>query len=184
MISLQGKGVSAGVAIGPLYYYRRAESAVRRCEVSDPAAEWERFKAAQEKAIGQLGELAEKAREEILAACPDASVGIEETSALGGDFDLMINATPVGMYPKTEACAVPDSIIERCGSFFDAVYNPTDTLLIRKAKALGRTAVGGAAMLVYQAVKAHEIWYGGEFSPDDIAPIITAVEDAVAEMNK
>ncbi len=134
--------------------------------------------------IPQDRALAEKAREEILAACPAASVGIEETSALDGDFDLMINATPVGMYPKTEACAVPDSVIGRCGSFFDAVYNPTETLLIRKARALGRTAVGGAAMLVYQAVKAHEIWYGGEFSSDDIAPIITAVEDAVAEMNR
>ena len=64
MISIQGKGVSTGVAIGPLYYYQRAKSTIRRYEVEDVEAEWERFKAAQAKAIEQLGELAEKAREE------------------------------------------------------------------------------------------------------------------------
>ena len=64
MISIQGKGVSTGVAIGPLYYYQRAKSTIRRYEVEDVDAEWARFKAAQEKAIEQLGELAEKARAE------------------------------------------------------------------------------------------------------------------------
>ena len=64
MISIQGKGVSTGVAIGPLYFYQRAKSTIRRYEVADVEAEWARFKAAQEKAIEQLGELAEKAREE------------------------------------------------------------------------------------------------------------------------
>ena len=64
MISIQGKGVSTGVAIGPLYFYQRAKSTIRRYEVEDVEAEWARFKAAQEKAIEQLGELAEKAREE------------------------------------------------------------------------------------------------------------------------
>ena len=64
MISIQGKGVSTGVAIGPLYYYQRAKSTIRRYEVEDIEAEWARFKAAQAKAVEQLGELAEKAREE------------------------------------------------------------------------------------------------------------------------
>ena len=60
MILIQGKGVSTGVAIGPLYYYQRAKSTIRRYEVEDVEAEWERFKAAQAKAIEQLGELAER----------------------------------------------------------------------------------------------------------------------------
>ena len=64
MISIQGKGVSNGVAVGPLYFYRRAESSISRYQIDNPEAEWARFKAAQEKAIEELGELAEKAREE------------------------------------------------------------------------------------------------------------------------
>ena len=64
MILIQGKGVSTGVAIGPLYFYQRAKSTVTRYEIENADAEWERFKAAQGKAIEQLGELAEKARVE------------------------------------------------------------------------------------------------------------------------
>ena len=64
MILVQGKGVSTGVAIGPLYFYQRAKSTITRYEVADPEAEWNRFKDAQAKAIEQLGDLAEKARAE------------------------------------------------------------------------------------------------------------------------
>ncbi len=121
---------------------------------------------------------------EIIAKCKDASVRICTVDELSGRFDLLINATPVGMYPKTEACAVSDEIIENCGSFFDVIYNPTETLLMKKARALGKTAVGGASMLVYQAVKAHEYWYGGKFAQEDIAKIVLDVEEHVNAMNK
>lgn len=120
---------------------------------------------------------------EILAKCGEASVRICLVSEIEGEFDLLINATPVGMYPKTDACAVSDEVIGNCLSFFDVIYNPVETLLMKKARALGRTAVGGAAMLVYQAVKAHELWYGGKFAPEDISDIIKAVEDEVNRMN-
>lgn len=121
---------------------------------------------------------------EILAKCSGASVRIADISTLDGSYDLLINATPVGMYPKVDACAVSDTIIENSGSVFDVIYNPKETLLMKKARALGKTAVGGASMLVYQAVKAHEIWYGGSFRTEDITKIITDVENAVDSMNK
>ena len=121
---------------------------------------------------------------EILAKCSGASVRIADISTLDGSYDLLINATPVGMYPKVDACAISDTIIENSGSVFDVIYNPKETLLMKKARALGKTAVGGASMLVYQAVKAHEIWYGGSFRTEDIAKIITDVENAVDSMNK
>lgn len=120
---------------------------------------------------------------EILAKCSGASVRIADIFTLDGSYDLLINATPVGMYPKVDACAVSDTIIENSGSVFDVIYNPKETLLMKKARALGKTAIGGASMLVYQAVKAHEIWYGGSFRTEDIAKIITDVENAVDSMN-
>ncbi len=121
---------------------------------------------------------------EIMEKCSGVSVKIADISALDGSYDLLVNATPVGMFPKTDACAVSDKIIENSLSFFDAVYNPTETLLMKKARALGKTAVGGASMLVYQAVKAHEIWYGGSFSSEDISAIILEVENEVNKMNE
>ena len=65
MINIQGKGVSQGVGIGPIYYYRRATTEVTAYEVADVDAEWNRFKEAQAAAIEQLGVLAEKTREEV-----------------------------------------------------------------------------------------------------------------------
>lgn len=121
---------------------------------------------------------------EILSKCSSAAVKIADISSLEGNFDLLVNATPVGMYPNTDRCAVSDKVIENTLSVFDAIYNPTETLLMRKARALGKTAVGGASMLVYQAVKAHEIWYGGEFDTADISKIILEVEKEVNAMNE
>lgn len=134
--------------------------------------------------IPQDMETAEKLTAEIQEKCPGAAVRITLISELSGRFDLLINATPVGMFPKTDACAVSDEVIRNAGSVFDVIYNPKETLLMKKARAMGKTAVGGAAMLVYQAVKAHEIWYGGKFSAEDVAGIITDVENAVDAMNK
>ena len=62
MITIQGKGVSAGVGVGPLYFYRRATAEIKRYTVEDTDAEWHRFKGAQTGAIEQLGALAEQAR--------------------------------------------------------------------------------------------------------------------------
>ena len=64
MITIQGKGVSAGVGVGPLYYYRRATAEIKRYTVEDTDAEWHRFKGAQTGAVVQLGQLAEQARAE------------------------------------------------------------------------------------------------------------------------
>ena len=43
MITINGKGVSNGVAVGPLYFYRRSTGAVPRVTDADPAVEWARF---------------------------------------------------------------------------------------------------------------------------------------------
>ena len=51
MITIQGKGVSAGVGVGPLYFYRRATAEIKRYTVEDTDTEWHRFKGAQTGAI-------------------------------------------------------------------------------------------------------------------------------------
>ena len=84
MISIQGKGVSTGVAVGPLYFYRRAKSEITRAAVSDTEAEWARFKAAQEKAISELNALAEKARAE---AGDEAAMLFETHAMMVEDMD-------------------------------------------------------------------------------------------------
>lgn len=122
--------------------------------------------------------------DEILSKCGGADVKIADINRIEGHFDVLLNATPVGMYPNTDECPVSDEVIENCLTFFDAIYNPTETQLIRKARSMGKTAVGGAAMLVHQAVRAHEIWDGSTYEASGIAGIISETEKAADEMQK
>ncbi len=84
MISIQGKGVSSGVGVGPLYFYHRAKTSIPRYTVEDTDAEWHRFKGAQTGAIEQLGELAEKARAE---AGDEAAMLFETHQMMVEDLD-------------------------------------------------------------------------------------------------
>ena len=84
MISIQGKGVSSGVGVGPLYFYHRTKTEMPRYTVTDPDAEWHRFKGAQTAAIEQLGELAEKARAE---AGDEAAMLFETHQMMAEDLD-------------------------------------------------------------------------------------------------
>ena len=92
---------------------------------------------------------------------------------------MLINASPVGMYPKSDSCPVSDEIISECGCVFDVVYNPVETLLVKKFREQGKTALGGTAMLVYQAVKAHEIWNGDFYTDDEVSSVIKSVEEKI-----
>lgn len=76
---------------------------------------------------------------------------------------LLINCTPVGMYPKTEGCPVPDDILdrvlERAEGVLDLIYNPEETVLLRRAREKGIPTVNGMIMLKEQAVAAEELWH-------------------------
>ena len=84
MITIQGKGVSTGIGMGPLYFYRRAKTEIKRYTVEDVQAEWLRFKGAQSVAMDQLGELAEKARAE---AGDEAAMLFETHQMMAEDLD-------------------------------------------------------------------------------------------------
>lgn len=86
--------------------------------------------------------------------------------------DLCVNATPVGMYPKTEDSAITKEQLSAFKFLFDTIYNPSETLLMKYAKELDIKCCGGTAMLVCQAVKSHEFWYGGQFNNENILKLI------------
>ncbi|MBP0954243.1 MAG: shikimate dehydrogenase [Oscillospiraceae bacterium] len=97
-----------------------------------------------------------------------------------GEIDLepgytLINATPVGMFPKTGAAPVSEEVISKSGFVFDVIYNPRKTLLMETAEKHGIKAVGGMAMLVYQAAVAHEIWVGKTYTDEEINGVIAAM---------
>ncbi len=72
---------------------------------------------------------------------------------------LIINTTPLGMHPNVDVCPpVPYTAISEGHYLFDLIYNPEETLFMKKGRRQGAKALHGLEMLIGQAEKAWEIW--------------------------
>ncbi len=79
--------------------------------------------------------------------------------ALLSEYLVVINATPLGTFPKVDACAnIPYNFVGPDHVLFDLVYNPEETLFMKKGKEQGAAVKNGLEMLHGQALKAWEIW--------------------------
>jgi shikimate dehydrogenase len=77
------------------------------------------------------------------------------------DFDLLVNATPLGMCPHVESSPWPEDLpLPPHLTVFDLVYHPRRTRLLAKAHAAGARTIGGLEMLVHQGALAFELWTG------------------------
>ncbi len=88
----------------------------------------------------------------------DGSVSYEEAYEKHSDAQIIINTTPVGMYPNSDGCPIDISKFESLCGVLDAVYNPLRTKLVRQAQKRGIKSAGGLYMLVAQALRACEIF--------------------------
>lgn len=79
------------------------------------------------------------------------------------DTQIIINTTPVGMYPNADVSPLDLTLFKKLSGVIDAVYNPLDTNLICQAKKRAIAAEGGLFMLVAQAVRASEIFMNTEY---------------------
>ncbi len=120
MITIRGKGVSAGVAAGPLYFHRRARGTFRRETVSDVEAEWRRFRDAQDQAVEQLTELAARARGE---AGDEAALLFETHRAMAEDLDCDGAIRRAILESALNAEAAVADVGERFASLFAAMEN-------------------------------------------------------------
>lgn len=161
MISIQGKGVSTGVAMGPLYYYQRAKSVIRRFKVEDAAAEWERFRAAQKKAIEQLGELYEKALKEA----GEEAAFLFETHQMMAEDDDYVEAIE-GLI-KDEKLNAEAAVTDTAAQFADMFAQMDDTYM--QARAADVKDVSGRIIGILTGVVQ-----GGIDSP---VPVILAADD-------
>jgi shikimate dehydrogenase len=84
------------------------------------------------------------------------------TPALLEDHTLIINTTPLGMYPHVEECPpLPYQALTARHYLFDLVYNPAKTLFLQQGEAQGAVVKNGADMLVIQAEESWRIWNSG-----------------------
>ena len=161
MISVQGKGVSTGVAAGPLYFYRRADLTVRRFTVEDVEGEWQRFKDAQAKAQAQLGELAEKARAE---AGDEAAMLFETHQMMAEDLDYEEFIENGIKNEGTNA----EAVVSDAGEQFAAMFAAMDDAYFQARSADVKDVSGRIVSILLGAVQ------GGIDSP---VPVILASDD-------
>ena len=117
----------------------------------------------------------EKTVEKIRNAVPEVKVTISDLenekllAEAAGRSDILINATRAGMSPLENMMPVPESILRPELAVADVVYNPRETLLIRKARKAGcRAAVGGIGMLLWQGAAAFELFTGQEMPAQEV----------------
>jgi 3-dehydroquinate dehydratase / shikimate dehydrogenase len=98
------------------------------------------------------------------------------------DFDVIINATPVGMGNTHESPLNADEIKSRY--VFDMVYDPAETKLLQLAKERGAETIAGSEMFVHQAARQFEIWTGKPAPREDMLRIVNlALAERAAARN-
>ncbi|PRX27218.1 shikimate dehydrogenase [Orenia metallireducens] len=103
-------------------------------------------------------------------------VDSKETDEIVAKVDLLVDATPVGMYPKVDVKPVVSTeVLHKDLVVYDLVYNPLETVLLKAAKEAGAKAVSGLGMLLYQGAIAFEIW-------TDVDAPIKIMRNALEEM--
>lgn len=100
------------------------------------------------------------------ASCSEA-ISIGEVETVIDTVDIIINCTPVGMKCGPKGIPIPTGLIRNDLIIFDIVYSPRDTPLISAAQNLGAKVIYGYEMLIYQGIKAFELWTG-QSAPGDV----------------
>jgi shikimate dehydrogenase len=100
------------------------------------------------------------------------SITYQELSTLEPAPDLVINCTPVGMWPEVDASPWPGTVpFPSQAVLYDLIYNPPMTRLMTQAEQAGARVIGGLGMLVRQGALSFEQWTGA-------APPIEVMEEA------
>ena len=102
------------------------------------------------------------------------TVTYEEAAALS-DTQILVNASPCGMYPENDGLPIDPACFRQLGAVFDVVYNPLRTRLMEEAAQRGIPHMGGLRMLVAQAKYASELFTGKRISDTRIEEIYRAL---------
>lgn len=120
---------------------------------------------------------------EIFSIEEDGNPGFDALPTLE-QKDILINATPVGMYPRGTETPVNEEILSKFSAVFDLVYNPMPTRLTSDAKKLGLASANGLSMLVYQAVRSDELWFEEKIPDSEVDKILEAMFNRVKGTGK
>ena len=112
----------------------------------------------------------------------EKTVSYEEAVKDHGDAQIMINATPCGMYPDIFRKPIDLNAFCRLEAMIDVIYNPLRSMAVSEALHMGIKAEGGLYMLVEQAVKASEFFFDTAYGPHKTERIFRSIYDRKANI--
>ena len=90
---------------------------------------------------------------------------------------LIVNCTPVGMFPNILNSPISKESLKNYENLVDLIYNPKETLFLKYGKELGKKSVNGLFMLVAQAVASQEIWQDKKIGNSVVKNIVSDLEE-------
>lgn len=103
-------------------------------------------------------------------------VNYEAAPTLFPDTQVIINTTPVGMFPKNDSSPIDIKLFPNLCGVIDVIYNPLRSKLVQEAKSLGIAASGGLYMLAAQGIRAAELFFDKIFGEAVINKVYAAVK--------
>ncbi len=97
---------------------------------------------------------------------------IGEDALTATPFDVIVNATPIGMSPHVDAMPVPEGIIKKDAAVFDLVYSPLETKLLKTARAQGARAISGLTMFLAQGLEQERLWLEREIADKNYTALL------------
>jgi len=83
----------------------------------------------------------------------------EITPEMMEQYTVIVNTTPVGMFPHTEECPdIPYDLLTPGHLLYDLLYNPSETLFMKRGRERGASVINGLEMLIFQAFASWSIW--------------------------
>ncbi|NLT11586.1 MAG: hypothetical protein GXY06_04130 [Clostridiaceae bacterium] len=130
----------------------------------------------QARNIDKATRLADDIRQ-VVSREDDFTINVIDNDTCPSDnrFDVVLNATPVGMWPKCAQIPACAAVFGPGTTVFDTIYNPPATKMILQARKAGAKAIGGLSMLVNQAIAAQKIWFPEVSFPEHIEEQVMAL---------
>lgn len=106
----------------------------------------------------------------------NSKIKIIQIDKINSSFDIIVNSTPVGMYPNIDTSPIDETILQDSELLYDMTYNPYETKFLSLGKKVGAKTINGLPMLLYQGLQSMKIWTGKESNSEE--------EDYVYELLK
>ncbi|HHW31764.1 MAG TPA: shikimate dehydrogenase [Clostridiaceae bacterium] len=111
------------------------------------------------RTLQKAEEIASRINDKIGNVALAVNLDSKESTLALSEADILVNTTPLGMYPDTERTPLnKDFRFSKNQIVFDVIYNPRKTLFLARAEECGCTIVNGFGMLISQGIQAYEIW--------------------------